>query len=394
MKADSKEKNLYWRGAVAYFRKRLKTPDGPKDHWEAIGEIEVDDARRIVREKRKTAEYENYLERWDVRRMRSDVSKLSALFEAYREWAKGARIADRTVRENESCLRRIVRLVGGAAAEEGSMSILDGALVSSYEAARIRAVKEAAVREAWSPERRELELDTAQTTIFSTVRQARSVFQRKCLASAPYRALKLPPKLTAFMKQPLDGTTVKDYTPPTAAVRSAVLSGIAGLRHTQPAMWLAAMLEVNAAARRGTAAEARWDWFVDEGRFCPTTGAKLISLRIGLAKGNRSAPAVYQDLHQEMLAARVGTSEYVIPGETAKERQKVFTDLVAFLRDLGLVSTPGHRIQPNHELRKLYTDEMLSKHGPEAALAATGHSDERMLRPYTQRRGKHALRLA
>ncbi len=389
MKADSKEKNLFWRNSVAYFRKRLRTPTGIKDHWEAIGEIEVDDARRIVREKRRAAELENYLERWDVRRQRSDVSTFPQLFAAYQQWAAGARIKPRTVRENESCLRRLVRTARGEAAEEGSMSIVDGQLVAAYESAKIRAVKEQADREDWPTERRELELDSAQTTVFSTVRQARSIFKRKAVMSEAYRQLKLPAKLDQFMTQPVDGSTVKDYTPPSAEVIRAVKKGITELREKDPAMWLAAMLEINAAARRGTAAETRWDWFVDEGRVCSVTGKPLMSLQIGLAKGNRSAPAVYKDMYEEMLTLRADARPYVVPGETSEERMDVFKRLVQFLRSLGL-----DRRQPNHELRKLYTDEMLSAHGTDAALAATGHSSEKMLRPYTQRRGKHALRLA
>lgn len=396
MKRDPKQSHLYWRGRSAYFRIRLLTPSGPKDHAESLGPLGLEDARRLVRDKLKASALDNYLERWGERRLRADVSTFAELFTAYQAYAAAARTpSPATAKNNEIHLRSIVRATRGAAAEEGSLAVLDRALVIDAEAARLRSVREQAAREGWGAEQTARALDTAQNTFCSKLRQARSLFKQSCLASAPYRALKLPATLTDFLEQPVEGTTIKPYVPPPAAVRTAVVEGIVALRQSDPAAWLAAMLEINAAVRRSTAVEARWDWFADEGRVCEVTREPLVSLRIGVAKGNLSAPAIYRSLHEEMLAARADAGPYIVPGETPKERSAVLTRLCRHLKTLGLnAATLGRRCNPNHELRKLYTDEMLATHGEQAAMNATGHSSSKMLIPYSARRARHALRLA
>jgi len=388
VKADQKEKNLYWRGDAATFRLKLPGVDG-REIWESFGAISPDVARLLTKKKRR-----ELLDTWALEKHKLVVpeqrlSTFLELYEAYKEWAAGARISDRTVRENENALRRFVREAAGPAAEEGSLEVLTPQLITRYESTRLTLVKAEGKKNDWAPEVLERELDTAQTTVASTLRQARSVFSRKVRSSDAYRKLKLPSTLDAFMKHAVDGSTLKNYERPADAIVKRVIEAIPALRQTDPAMWLAAMIEINAAARRRTAVNARWDWFVDNGRVCPLTEKPLIDFRIQVAKGNRSVPVVFRDMYEEMLAARGDVSPYIVPGTTEKDRQKVFTRLVKFLRDLGL-----DRRQPNHELRKLYTDEMLDTHGENAALAATGHSDARMLRAYTQRRGKYALRLA
>ncbi len=388
MKSDSKEKNLYWRGDAATFRLKLPGIDG-REIWESFGAVSPDVARLLTKKKRR-----ELLDTWALEKHKLIVpeqrlSTFLELYDAYKSWAAGARIADRTVRENENALRRFVREAAGEAAEEGSLDILTPQLITRYEAARLTIVKAEAKKSEWTPEQLERALDQAQTTVASTLRQARSVFSRKARSSDAYRKLKLPATLDAFMAHAVDGSSLKNYERPDAAIVKKVLGAIPALRQTDPAMWLAAMVEINAAARRSTAVNSRWDWFVDEGRVCPLTEKPLVSFRVQVAKGNRSAPVVFRDMYEEMLAARGDARPYIVPGDTEKDRQEVFTRLVKFLRELGL-----DRRQPNHELRKLYTDDMLDTHGENAALAATGHSDARMLRAYTQRRGKFALRLA
>ena len=84
-----------------------------------------------------------------------------------------------------------------------------------------------------------------------------------------------------------------------------------------------------------------------------------------------------------------------MPGATPKERGAVLTRLCRHLKSLGLnEATLGRHCNPNHELRKLCTDETLDRYGEKAALAVTGHSSAKMLLPYTARRARHALRLA
>ena len=396
MKTDPKQSHLYWRGRSAYFRIRLLTPNGHKDHAESLGPLALEDARRLVREKIKAAALGNYLERWGERRLRADVSGFPELFAAYEEYVAGARSpSPASAKNNVTALRSLVRAARGAAALEGSLAVLDRTLVIDSEAARMRGVREAAGREGWPAERLAAALETAQNTFNSTVGQARSLFKAACLASAPYRALKLPATLTAFMEQPVEGTTKKRYVPPPPEVIAAVLAGIKALRASDPAAWLAAMLEINAGARRSTAVEARWDWVRDEGRKCEFTGEPVVSLQIAVAKGGLSAPALYRSLYEEMLAARGDAGPYIVPGETPAERSKVFKRLCRKLKAMGLnAATVGRRCNPNHELRKLCTDEMYDRHGEKAALAVTGHSEAKMLIPYIARRARHALRLA
>jgi len=396
MKSDPHEKNLYWRGASAYFRKTLREPDGTKkDHWESLGELAPLDARRIVRGKRKAAELANYAERWGEARMRSDISRFPELFAAYRAFAGGERIKERTVRENIGCLSRVARELAGAEGAEGSLAILDGGAPARFAAGRIRAAKDEAARLGLSAEETKAALDRAETSTFSVLAQARSLFSAAALASEPYKALTLPPKLAEFRAAKVAGTTLKRYRPPPREVVARVIEGIRALRATAPDLWLAAMLEINAGARRLSASEARWDWFVDEGRTCEATGRPLVSFYIGLAKGGESAPAVYRDLHDEMQAARSDLGPFIIPGADAKARDAVFKKLCAHLRTLGLDEATLRRpVKPNHELRKIYLNEMNATHGKDAAMAASGHSSERMLQAYTKHRAAHALRLA
>jgi hypothetical protein len=67
---DAKEKNLYWRGWFAYFRKRI----GKKDHWESMGELPLDAGAVLVKTKCEAAAKQVYLARWNLLKMRSDFS--------------------------------------------------------------------------------------------------------------------------------------------------------------------------------------------------------------------------------------------------------------------------------------------------------------------------------
>ena len=70
MKRDPKQSHLYWRGRSAYFRIRILTATGAKDHAESLGPLGLEDARRLVRDKLKASALDNYLERWGERRLR------------------------------------------------------------------------------------------------------------------------------------------------------------------------------------------------------------------------------------------------------------------------------------------------------------------------------------
>lgn len=404
MKTDSAERNLYW-GRYGYADQatfRIRRPGG-REIWEDLGRLSRDVARVIVRTKRR-----ELMDRWALEAAGlvaapppAPTSSFGDLFAAYDGWAAGASIGVHTVKSNKQALARLVREAGGPADSDAlaaaSLEVLKSSLVTDYEAARVHAAKDEAAQGKLSKEQTERLVERAQTTAYSTVHQARSLFAKRPLASANYRRLQLPAGLTTFMSQPVDGHTLRDYDPLPAAAIQAVFAGVKALKATEPALWLAAKLILCTDQRRSTCVHARWDWFRDEGRADPASGRSVVAFVVGVAKGNRPIVAVDREDYEEMLAARIDAGPYVLGGAEAvgegdagvKARDAIYAKLCLRLRELGLRS----RRQPNHELRKIYTDAMLAEHGEDAAMAATGHSTARLLRAYSQRRGKHALRL-
>lgn len=369
--ADTKEKNLYWRGAYAYFRKRI----GKKDHWESMGELSIEAARRLVREKRKDAAEQAYLVRWGKLKLRDDCSTVRELLAAYDAYTSGIRIEAKTVRGNKSALGKIFRTVGGDAVdvEAARLSELTIGLAKDYETRTIAERKAAAIVEKWDKERLELEMAKAARTAGSTWNQAKSLFSSEALASPAYRELILP-DLTAVRKLRIGASTIVAYRRPPQAVLDRITAEIPKMRQTAPDLWLALNLEVNVGLRRSSGIWAKWDWLQERG--VDLDGEKVFMMHIRVAKGNQGEVRVDPELALELIALKKDGQEYIVPGADEDERLAVYARACAWLRSMGLQDYRA----PNHELRKWCIDNMQRAHGLTEAQNMAGHSDQKLTR--------------
>lgn len=387
LEADGKERNLYWRGPFAYFRKRV----AGRDHWESMGELEREAARRLVREKRKAAALENYMDQWEVRKRRQDWSTVAEVCAAYDAYSMGVDINDRSVRENKSALRRVFQVGLGltrAQADERRMNEFSSSLCRGYEARVMTERKEAATVEGWDEERRKAEFARAARTVGSTLAQAKSLFCRAALASPAYEKLKLP-DLGEVLKLKLGASTIVRFQPPAQEVVDAILAAIPKFKESDRALWLALMLEINIGVRVNTGVHARWAWLQNRG--LDMAGAERWMLEVRVAKRNDMDVRVEPALAREMMAVRAEGAEYIVPGKNSLERRAVFERACAWLRSQGMQDYRA----PNHELRKWYLNRMTEEHDLGAATAAAGHSDPKLTAAvYTLRRGTKSVRLA
>lgn len=387
MVADVKEKNLYWRGPFAYFRKRL----GGRDHWESMGEMEIEVARRQVRDKRKAAALENYLDQWEVRKKRQDWSTVAEVCAAYESYTAGVDITAMAVKDNQSAFKRVLALgleLTKAQVEELRMHQFTVAACRAYEAAVMKARKARAEVEGWNEERRQLEFSRAARTVGSTLAQAKSLFCRAALDSPAYSRLKLP-DLADVLRLKLGASTIVRFQPPPQEVQDKILAAIPGFKSSRPAWWLAIMVMLNTGGRVSTGVHARWDWLQPRG--VGLDGVERWMLEVRVAKGNEMDVRVDASLARELLAMRPAGAEFIVPGKDHKERRAVFAEVCAWLRSQGMQDYRA----PNQEMRKWYLNTMKEEHDLGAATAAAGHSDPKLTAAvYTLRRSTKSVRLA
>lgn len=366
--ADAKETNLYWRGPFAYFRKRI----GTKDHWESMGELSLEAARRLIKIKRETAAEQAYLARWDLLKMRSDFSTFDELLAAYDLYTAGLDIEPNTVKGNKRAIGNIMRTMRGDGYDEATsrLSELTVGLIKEYEAAVIAARKARAEAAGWDKERRADELAAAARTAGSVWNQAKSLFSTEALASPAYRKLVLP-DLEELRPLRIGSSSIVAYRRPAQSVLDAIKAAVPALKQSDPAMWLALNLEVNVAMRRKSGVWAKWDWLQDRG--VDLDGRAVWMFQIAVAKGNQSEVRVDPDLAREMLALQPAGAEFIVPGRTDADRDEVFVRLCAWLRSMGLDAN-----KPNHELRKWCADTMNARHGLTEAANMLGHSDQKL----------------
>lgn len=390
MKSDEKVKRLWWRSAkdgskTAYFRWRINGRDG----WKKIGQLAPADAREAVKKLHRALELEAFNERFGFGSKCADVSTFGELFAAYDAYCAGIDIAATTVKNNKSSMALIVRRVKGASFDVKSarVSVFNEQLIRDFSARTIELRKAECEEDKLPVEDARKRLDSAQRTIKSTVQQARSLFAETALQSSAYAKLVLP-DMTKVMKLIVGLSTLRTYEAPAADVVARIARDAAALKETDPGLWLAFNLEVNAGLRRGSARWARWDWFTvaeADAKGVPV----VVDLRVGVAKGGQSVVRFDAGLYREMLALRPAGAEFVLPGKDGEERDEVLMNLVSWLKARGL-----DRRQPNHELRKIYGDRKYSEHGAEEAQRALGHSDPKLTsKVYAAARSRRALRV-
>lgn len=399
MKADPKQENLSWRGEFAYLRK--KQPGGT-EQWKSLGKLAPEDARRIVKHMIQKLNATELQIKLGMIARRSSAATIGEVIKAYDHYTAGVDIDPATVHSCKNRLRLLVRSVKGDTFDVDSapVDILNELLVRQYSAAVIIDRKAQAKLEQWDAEKYEAKLAQAQRTIRSTVQQARSIFSADARKSPPYRALDLP-DLTEFLEVKVGESTLVAYDPPPAAVLERIRQDVPALKLEDPAAWLAMQLEVNGGLRRGSAVQAKWDWFNEH-------PDKTVDLAVRRAKGGHSLLRFDWDLFQDMKATRQDLGEYVVPGmdpaklaqlpekerpeADLKVRQVVFDRLLEWLRARGLDKDSCR--MPNHALRKWFGDTQYQEHGATAAQNALGHSTAKLTSTvYSQRRTKHAVRV-
>lgn len=328
---------------------------------------------------------EGMLNKLGLMRQRTDVAKIGDVFTAFDEANRGRQIESSSADYMKRSLKMIVRTVKGDAfdIDAASCSILTAQLLTDYEAERLRVRKEVEIpREitelarAGTPVKSDREfsdkrMDACQTTVKSTVSQARALFAKALMETKAYRLLKFPDSLAAFRAKKIAGTTVKRYRRPPAEVFERIRHDAAALKVADPGAWIALQLGANGGLRRGSAADALWDWFV-------VVGPETVQLQCSRAKGGQTDNAFPWDRYQEMLALKDGLT-FVLPGATREAREDCCTRLVAWLRARGL-----DRQKPNHELRKWAVDLRRKAHGNDDAQNFAGHSDAKLLKVYSQ----------
>ncbi|MDR0353137.1 MAG: hypothetical protein LBI02_07240 [Opitutaceae bacterium] len=391
--SDPKETCLLWREnkngtKTAYFRKKISG----KDKWQSLGELAPEDARAVVRKLRRDSALEDIEKRLGYASKRSDISTFAELFKAYDAYCAGIDIEPNTVKNNRNSASLIVRRVmgGGFDVDAARVSVFTAQLLRDFSAVTIAARKAKCAKKKLPEEEQRRQIESAQRTIRSTVRQARSLFARAALSSTAYQRLSLP-DLSEAMRTVVGESSLVAYEPPPAAVVERIAAEAAALKAANPGLWLALNLEINAGLRRGSARFARWEWFSDNGK--DRDGNRWVDLRVLVSKGGESIVRFDAGLYEEMLAVKAdghAGADFILPGATVEDRDALCKALVPWLRERGL-----DRRQPNHELRKLYGDQKYREHGATEAQRALGHSDSKLTsKVYASARSTKSLRVA
>ncbi len=390
---SSKLKNLVKRNGWWSFR---VTIDGtPK--WIALGTENEIDAITAAAELRRTIQAEKLrarLEAGGIRsavagddqlakrlgfvRQRPEVAKVHELVEAYRQVKRGSTDGQRSIDNTVSSFLMVGRIAKGEgyAIENAPVSIYTGDLVRDFENNRLRIRREveipqklAELKAAGTPVLNEKEfikreLDAMQTTIKSSLNQARSVVQPALLQLAAYRELKLP-DFTSFRSVRVDGTTVKRYRPLAASVIDAIEAAEPELQRADPEAWKVLMLEFHAGMRAGSVVDAVWDWFV-------VTGPDQVIIEVNRAKGGETNIAFPWAIYAKILELKTSPT-FIIGGSNAEARAEACHRLKEWLRARGLI-----RRLPNHEIRKLATNLRRDLFGSADAQNFCGHDDEKL----------------
>jgi integrase len=305
-------------------------------------------------------------------------STLGEILDAYRIAGQDADIRPRTVHENISALRRILRTVHGDDydVEAAPASILTEQLLYDYQTAKVSAAKAAGGPVA---------IDHARSTSYSTARQARSVLSRECLRHRAYRALELP-DLSGFLRARLKNKERRLREAPSPDLIARTAEAATALRQENPALWLAFILCSNLGLRRSEAIAARWDWVeeitVHGEKARPDGSVQQVQTTCYVMrvikrehprfdpKGSPRLISIHPEVWQAMQSHQVSI-DTIVPG-TPHKRLEACKENVAWLRSLGWDAR-----LPNHALRGLFASTIASQHGLFAAQSALGHADPR-----------------
>jgi len=231
-------------------------------------------------------------------------------------------------------------------------SILTGGLVREYFKARQDGALDVS------------EAQPGNTSINSTLRQARVAFSRKALAYK-YDGLTLP-DLSSFMREPM--LPQEDSEP--APVRAAEFDAMLAAAAAAPAeLALVNMILRQTGLRSGSVEALRADWLekLKDGWW----------MHVRVRKGRT---ALYSVPISRELAARIlrrrRKPAVVLPDGTPGQRRELVHKLHnEWLK--GHIGGAGERVQGNHRLRDTVATALLSWLGMDAAKLALGHADEK-----------------
>jgi integrase len=202
------------------------------------------------------------------------------------------------------------------------------------------------------------------TTINSTLRQARTMFSRRAMAYL-YGDIKLP-DVTGFMTEPM--LPVEDAEPDPVREREFAAM-MAAAAEAPEEIALVNMILRQTGLRSGSVEALRADWLeqMRDGYW----------LHVRVRKGRT---AMYSVPITEELAAKIlerkDAPAVVLPEGTAAQRHElVHKAHNEWLK--RIIGGSGERVQGNHRLRDTVATALLSWLGMEAAKLALGHADEK-----------------
>lgn len=380
--------NITWRNGWPSFR---VTIDG-EVRWVAIGVQDEDTVAAIASAWNRTVQLErlrrrceragmpcpaqpdtDVLKKLGLLKQRDELATIPEIEEAFKADASGRQLKERSAGNALSSLKLIIRTARGDAAAGGSSSVLTERLFIDYEAAKIREAKPqgpAALR-------------SALATAASTINQAKSVFCDEARRCERMRQLRLP-DLQALRKYEPQGSTRRVRVPVDDTTLLRLKNAVDDFWFSAPARWLALALCGNLGLRRGSAKMARWNWVRSVGG---EWRMYLIADSETEPKGNEYFVTLKRDLWQDMCAVRVAGSDFIVPGATVEDRDRVFDENVQWLRTMGLDVD-----KPNHELRAIFAQAMKREHGAAAASDGLGHGDPKLLPVYAGRGAEKAVR--
>ena len=231
-------------------------------------------------------------------------------------------------------------------------SILTGALVHEYFKARQDGVLDVS------------EPQPGNTSINSTLRQARVAFSRKAMAYK-YEKLKLP-DVAGFMREPLLPQGDSEPHPVRAAEFDAMLAAAAA---APKEIALVNMILRQTGLRSGSLEALRADWLekLKDGWW--------MHVRVRKGRTTLYSVPISRELAARILRRRRKPA-VVLPDGTAAQRHELVHKLHnEWLK--GFIGGAGERVQGNHRLRDTVATALLSWLGMDAAKLALGHADEK-----------------
>lgn len=320
--------------------------------WFATGSADKPTARKRAKEYFTRLREGRWTDAERLRLRRSRVITIGRLLEHYTALA-GIRLA--SIKSNANSMRLIVREVTGEDADQQPITVLNGALLSDFE--KIRQKKTIGVKA----------MHAAKRTVFSTVRQAKSVFSALMLQRFADKDIQLPPCIQDFITRKVEnGPRVRYKAPRDRGLAARTLAAArTELRVNDREAYLMFLLAFFAGMRRSEIANARMEWLRDHSIEIQPDGD--FDTKNSTEREIKLAPDVYHEVRQ-LTKGRTG---YLLDGPKTARAEKIPDRLNAWLSGKGWT----HSNKRMHELRRHFGSEVSKIAGLHAAQHLLGHKD-------------------